>query len=152
IRRFGIDCDLRPGHFEAAWTRRQMDGLLQECESQREMGYPPALTPMHGDEVAQVVGTTAYRGGGLDAGCSHLHPLNLCLGEAAAAAAAGVRIFQHSPVVRVVPGRRPTVHTGQGSVRAGQVVIAGNAYLEGVVPELESMILPAGSYLIATEC
>jgi gamma-glutamylputrescine oxidase len=151
IRRFGIDCDLKQGHFEAAWTRRQMAELLEEREAQLRLGYPHPLTAVEGLAMAEVLGTTAYVGGVLDGGCSHLHPLNLCIGEAQAAAAAGVRIFEHSPVVRVVPGARPALHTEGGRVTARHVIIAGNAYLDGVVPALRDRILPAGSYLVATE-
>jgi glycine/D-amino acid oxidase-like deaminating enzyme len=151
IRRFNIECDLKQGHFEAAWNRHQMAELREEQEAHLRLGYPHALTLVEGQDLAGVLGTTAYVGGLLDAGCSHLHPLNLCLGEAQAAAALGVRIFEHSPVVRVVPGARPALHTAGGRVTARHVVIAGNAYLDGVVPPLGPMILPAGSYLIATE-
>ena len=43
------------------------------------------------------------------------------------------------------------IHTDKGVVRAQYVVLACNAYLNGLVKELDGMALPAGSYIIATE-
>jgi glycine/D-amino acid oxidase-like deaminating enzyme len=43
------------------------------------------------------------------------------------------------------------VHTAQGRVRAKTLVLCCNAYLNGLDRELGGKVLPAGSYLIATE-
>ena len=84
-------------------------------------------------------------------GSGHLHPLNLALGEAAAAASLGVRLHEQSAVTRIELGTNPVVHTAQGRVRAGQLVIGCNAYLKDLHPQLSSTVIPAGSYIIATE-
>jgi glycine/D-amino acid oxidase-like deaminating enzyme len=151
IRRFAIRCDLKMGVFLAACNRRQLAALRVEFERDRLLGYPHRLEWVEGERVGSIVGTHAYRGGVLDQGSGHLHPLNLCLGEAAGAAAAGVRIFEQTAVRRIERGARPRVHTDAGSVSADQVVIAGDAYLDGLVPELRGYTLPAGSYIVATE-
>jgi gamma-glutamylputrescine oxidase len=36
-------------------------------------------------------------------------------------------------------------------VRARQVLLAGNVYLQGLVPWLESRVLPVGTYIVATD-
>lgn len=151
IARFGIQCDLKPGVFLAACNARQLRDLRAFQASELALGYPHGLEFIEGADVRSVVGTDAYPGGVLDQGSGHLHPLNLCLGEAGGAAALGVKIFEQSAVTRIDPGPRPRVHTARGSVSARHVVVAGNAYLGGLVPELSGYILPAGSYLIATE-
>jgi glycine/D-amino acid oxidase-like deaminating enzyme len=43
------------------------------------------------------------------------------------------------------------VHAAQGSVRARTLVLGCNAYLNELNPELSGKVLPAGSYIIATE-
>jgi gamma-glutamylputrescine oxidase len=43
------------------------------------------------------------------------------------------------------------VHTPQGQVRARFVVVAGNAYLGGLLPELAAKSMPCGTQVIATE-
>ncbi len=151
ITRFGIQCDLKMGVFLAACNARQMRGLSGDKSREEQFGYPHRLELVERRQVRTVVGTDAYVGGVLDYGSGHLHPLNLCLGEAAGAAGIGVQIFEQSAVLKIERGPRPKVHSAQGSVSADQVVVAGNAYLEGLVPELGAYILPAGSYLIATE-
>src|SRR5690606_30816263 len=92
-----------------------------------------------------------YAGGLIDMGSGHLHPLNLALGEAAAAAALGVRLFEHSAVTRIEHGAQVTVHTAQGQVRAHTLVLACNAYLNDLEPTIGGKVLPAGSYIIASE-
>ncbi|HBK47653.1 MAG TPA: FAD-dependent oxidoreductase, partial [Xanthomonadaceae bacterium] len=61
-----------------------------------------------------------------------------------------VRIHEHSPVLRLERGPRPRLHTAAGSVEADFAVIAGNAWLHGIAPELESRIMPVGTYVGAT--
>jgi glycine/D-amino acid oxidase-like deaminating enzyme len=80
-----------------------------------------------------------------------LHPLNLCLGEAGAIEQNGGRIFEQSEVLRVEHGENPVVHTENGVMRAKKVVLAGNAYLGRAEPRLSGSVIPAGSYIIATE-
>lgn len=77
--------------------------------------------------------------------------MNLCIGEARAAAGLGVRIFEQSPVTRIEHGASPAVHTKLGTMHAQKVVLAGNAYLGKVEPRLYGKVIPAGSYIIATE-
>ena len=84
-------------------------------------------------------------------GSGHLHPLNLALGEAAVAARLGVKLFEQSEVTRIDYGPEVQVHTAQGRVRAKTLVLCCNAYHNDLNRELGGKILPAGSYIIATE-
>ncbi len=43
------------------------------------------------------------------------------------------------------------MHTANGQVRAKYLVLACNAYINGLNPTLSGKVLPAGSYIIATE-
>ncbi|MBI2993477.1 MAG: FAD-binding oxidoreductase [Gammaproteobacteria bacterium] len=151
IEGFGIDCAWRPGYFAAACKLRQLDELKRECDQQHGLGYPWELSFVSRRDLPGVIGSRAYVGGVLDSGSGHLHPLNLCLGEARAAAGLGVRIYEQSPVEHVHHGANPSLQTPAGRVSARHLIIAGDAYLEGLVPELRGSVLPAGSYLIATE-
>jgi glycine/D-amino acid oxidase-like deaminating enzyme len=103
------------------------------------------------DEMHTVVGSDRYVGGLIDMGSGHLHPLNLALGEAAAASRLGVKLFEQSAVTRIDYGPEVKVHTAQGSVRAKTLVLGCNAYLNDLNPQLSGKVLPAGSYIIATE-
>lgn len=151
IEQFGIDCDLKDGYFDAALNARQMDALLDWKEDREARNYPYPLKVIGKDDLSTVVGSELYVGGVIDGANGHLHPLNLCIGEAKAAADLGVSIFEQSPVTRILPGATASVHTGHGMVKAGYVVLACNAYLGGLAPTLTGRVLPAGSYIIATE-
>jgi gamma-glutamylputrescine oxidase len=54
-------------------------------------------------------------------------------------------------VLRLEQGMRPVVHGEHGLVRCEHVVLACNAYIGQLLPQLERKIMPAGTYVIATE-
>ncbi len=85
-----------------------------------------------------------------DAASGHLHPLAYAHGLARAALAAGVVIHERSAVVRIAPGTQPVLHTAHGQLRADFAVVAGNAWLRGVAPQLEARTMPVGTYIGAT--
>ncbi|SDU89972.1 NAD(P)/FAD-dependent oxidoreductase [Pseudomonas mucidolens] len=151
IREHGIDCDLRWGFCELANTPAQFAAFKVELESLAALGYAAQTRLVAPQDMAQVVGCDAYAGGLVDMGSGHLHPLNLVLGEACLAESLGVRIFEHSPVLELTHGDSVQVRCASGSVRAASLVLACNAHLEELEPRLSGKVLPAGSYIIATE-
>ncbi len=151
IERYGIDCDLKFGYLDVAMKKREFRDLCADVADKRALGYPHEVEIIPEDRLHEVIGSKRYIGGVLNQGNGHVHPLNLCLGEARAAAEAGVRVFERSPVLRIEPGERPAVHTEQGRISAEFVVVACNAYLDGLIPKLSGTVIPAGSYIIATE-
>ncbi|MFK8330188.1 NAD(P)/FAD-dependent oxidoreductase [Pseudomonas sp. BJa5] len=151
VREHAIDCDLRWGFCELANTPAQFAAFRAEQESLAELGYRHETRLVSPADMHQVVASTAYAGGLIDRGSGHLHPLNLVLGEARVAASLGVRLFEHSPVLEITHGTSVQVRTPHGSVRAGSLVLACNAHLDELEPRLSGKVLPAGSYIIATE-
>ena len=151
VERHAIDCDLTWGYCDLANKPQDLAGFAEDAEELRGLGYRHELRLLQADEMHSVVGSTRYVGGLVDMGSGHLHPLNLALGEAAAAQALGVQVFEHSAVTRIDHGPEVRVHTAQGQVRAKTLVLACNAYLNDLDPHLGGKVLPAGSYVIATE-
>src|SRR5690606_7335409 len=92
-----------------------------------------------------------YVGGLVDHRSGHLHPLNLALGEARALEQHDARIYEDSPALAIERGPQPLVHTPAGQVRARWLLVAGNAYLGTLVPELAARSMPCGTQMIATE-
>ncbi|NWE37713.1 NAD(P)/FAD-dependent oxidoreductase, partial [Pseudomonas gingeri] len=80
----------------------------------------------------------------------HIHPLNLALGEAAAVESLGGTIYEQSAAIRIERGANPVVHTAHGKVRAKYIIVAGNAYLGNLVPELAAKSMPCGTQVITT--
>jgi glycine/D-amino acid oxidase-like deaminating enzyme len=151
IAQHNIDCDLRWGFCELANTPAQFAAFKGEQAGLAALGYAPETRLVGPQDMAQVVGSSVYAGGLVDMGSGHLHPLNLVLGEAQVAESLGVRIFEQSPVLEIVHGDTVQVRCAGGTVRVANLVLACNAHLEELEPRLSGKVLPAGSYIIATE-
>ncbi|PTQ68847.1 FAD-binding oxidoreductase [Pseudomonas sp. GV071] len=151
IEHFNIQCDLTWGYCDLANKPSDLEGFADDLAELRGLGYRHDLRLLQADDMHQVVGSSRYVGGLIDMGSGHLHPLNLALGEAAAAQSLGVQLFEHSAVTRIDYGNQVLVHTATGSVRASNLVLACNAHLNGLNNNLGGKVLPAGSYIIATE-
>ncbi|SOS32389.1 Gamma-glutamylputrescine oxidoreductase [Pseudomonas syringae group genomosp. 3] len=150
VAKYGIQCDLKDGGVFAAITAKQMHHLESQKRLWERYGHTQ-LELMDARRTREVVGTDRYVGGMLDMSGGHIHPLNLALGEAAAVTSLGGRIFEQSPAIRIDRGANPVVHTPQGRVRAKFVVVAGNAYLGGLIPELAAKSMPCGTQVLTTE-
>ena len=150
IQRYAIDCDWRPGQLHVAIKPRQVAELRRhQHELEETYGYG-ALAWLDREALAAHIRSPRYLAGIYDPTGGHVHPLNYTVGLAHAARAKGVRIFEHSLAERLTRGAQPVVHLAQGQVRARQVVLAGNAWLGPLVPELDARIMPVGTYIIAS--
>jgi glycine/D-amino acid oxidase-like deaminating enzyme len=150
VETYAIDCDLKWGYLDVAIKQRHLRALRAEMEALQKQNFPHEYRLLSRDETVSMIGTEAYIGALLNMGNGHLHPLNLCIGEARAAVARGATIYEQSPVQRIEHGARPRVITEYGSVAADFVVIAGNAY-HFIEPELRGIMFPVNSFIIATE-
>jgi len=151
VEKYAIECDLKYGFIEVALKNSQLDGLAEDIKHHREAGQGEHFRLVERDEAIEMLGTDAYLGGMLSMIDGHLHPLNLCLGEARAAKGLGAAIFEHSEVTRIVEGAKIRVETQGGAVLADKVLIAGNAYHHLEQKRLSGLIFPAGTFIIATE-
>jgi gamma-glutamylputrescine oxidase len=152
VAKYDIDCDIRWGYVDVALKPRHLAWFEETQREEAAAGYPHKLELLDAQQVRQYVGSQAYLGGLLNAnGGGHLHPMNLCLGEAAAAKALGAHFFEQTRVTDIEQGDRVLLRTEQGSVRAKQAVLCGNAYMGELVPQLARRVLPASSCIIATE-
>lgn len=151
VAKYAIDCDLKDGYVEVATKAGQL-AELEEYAAERE-AHPSGHRFELWDRptTEDMLGTTAFHGGFACFRDGHVHPLNLCIGEARAAASLGARLFEQSPVVAIRHGKRPLVRTERGEVDAESVVLAGNAYSRLEPKHLSKLVFPAGSYIIATE-
>lgn len=144
-----IDCDWRDGHIHVAIKPRHVAELHAWQESlARDYAYP--LPWWDRERLRSVLDSPRYLGGLYDARSGHLHPLKYALGLGRAALAAGVQVFETSAVRRIEHGPRPVLHTDHGRVRCDFAVLAGNALVKGVAPELDRKIMPVGTYIAAT--
>lgn len=147
---YGIDCDLKYGYVDVAIKERHMADIRHDYERLHAADFPHEVRILSREETREATGTDAYIGALLNMGNGHLHPLNLCVGEAGAAVSRGATIYEHSPVVDIQRGAKARVVTADGSVTADAVVLAGNAY-HYLERKLRGILFPVNSFMVATE-
>jgi glycine/D-amino acid oxidase-like deaminating enzyme len=104
------------------------------------------------DRVGAVLPSERYFGAVHYPGAFHIHALNYTIGLARAAEAVGVRIFEETPALGIdTAGVRKRVQTAAGRVRAGHVVLAANAELGALMPQLAATLMPVTTYVLETE-
>ena len=151
IVRYGIDCDdTHAGVILANWFDEPA-----RLETQRRLmkdSFDVEWEPLDAATLATQLKTRRYHGGLLERNAFHFHPLKYVLGVAAAVAAAGAQIYEHSPVVRLQrQGSGYRVETADGAVEAKQVVMAGGGYARNIYRQVERAVLPIATYVVATE-
>tara|TARA_R110002096_G_scaffold325915_1_gene519798 strand:+ start:556 stop:1845 length:1290 start_codon:yes stop_codon:yes gene_type:complete len=151
VHKYAIDCDLKNGYVEVARKPRQVAHIHEEAEERERRNFPHPYEVWDATQTEGYLGTDKFHGGFACFRDGHVHPLNLCKGEARAAATLGTKIFEQSPVASIKHGSRPKVVTAHGTVSADAVVLAGNAYSRLEPRYLSNLVIPAGSYIIATE-
>lgn len=150
VAKYQIQCDLKDGGVFAAVTDKQMSHLEAQKKLWERYGHTQ-MQLLDTKGIREVVNTDQYVGGSLDMSGGHIHPLNLVLGEADAVESLGGIIHEQSKVIRVDQGTKAVVHTEQGQVTADFVVVAGNAYIGDLIPQLSAKSMPCGTQVITTE-
>jgi gamma-glutamylputrescine oxidase len=150
VQRHAIPCHLRDGVAWAARTDATVRDLHVYAEHMdRHYGY--AIEPLGREAFAALCPSPDYRGGLLDMGAGHLHPLALCLGLARAATTAGAVIHEATEALQIDSRDGITVTTAQGHVRADHLILACNGYLGGLAPAVAARVMPINSYVGVTE-
>ncbi|GAB4300812.1 MAG: FAD-binding oxidoreductase [Thiohalomonadaceae bacterium] len=154
IAQQGIDCEYTAGHLSLAIGRRKAHALEHWVQHLAQR-YDYQLQAIAHAELGDWIASDHFHAGAFDPLSGHLHPLKYCLGLAAAAQRAGVRVYEDSAAVSIDRGTQPRVKTARGAVRCDYVVLAGNVYLSElgarIAPELAARIMPVGTYIITTD-
>jgi gamma-glutamylputrescine oxidase len=150
VKKYGIQCDLKYGHLHAAYKPSHMKGLTEDYNEavKRGMGEEVELIPAQ--RISEFLETDIYSGALYNKKNMHVHSLNLCLGEASAAASLGVQFFEKSKVIDIQHGSLAKVITEHGSITANTVLLAGNAYHRLERLKMSGKIFPAAGGIITT--
>jgi glycine/D-amino acid oxidase-like deaminating enzyme len=150
IARHGIECDAkRAGWIQPATSEAALEQLARRVEQWLRRGA--AVSLLSRSEVLQLTGSAFYRGGLLDRRGGTVQPLAFVRGLAHAVLRAGARIHTHTPALRL--GRRTgswSIDTPEGSISAPVVIIATDAYTDGISEELRRTVMPVPSFQVAT--
>ncbi|MEH7829045.1 NAD(P)/FAD-dependent oxidoreductase [Gemmobacter denitrificans] len=150
IREHAMPCTFHPGVAHACWQEREVRATHAYAEKlARDYGYTQ-LEPLDRAGIRDLIGSDAYKGGEIDWGAGHVHPLNYAIGLAQAATAAGAVIHECSPVHHIQHGAKAVVQTDKGRVVADQVILACNGYIGGLEPKVAAKVMPINNFILAT--
>ncbi len=154
IARHAIDCDWQPGYLGLATSPAKGRALAQWADRVDSVyGYP--LGRIAPAELPGWIASRRFHSGIHDPRSGHLHPLKYLRGLARAAQAAGVQVFEHTPALSLQAGRPVVLRTTQGTVHADQVLLAGNAHLQALAPQLAPAlgprVMPVGTYVACSQ-
>ncbi|WP_372438071.1 NAD(P)/FAD-dependent oxidoreductase [Pseudomonas chlororaphis subsp. aureofaciens] len=150
VDKYAIACDLKHGHLHAAYKPSHLAGLRADYEEAVRRGMGDEVSLLDQQQLREVLDSPLYHGAIKNTRNLHLHPLNLCIGEARAAESLGALIFEHSEVLQIVHGERPAVITAQGRIDARQVLLAGDVYHKLEPKQLKGKIFPAMGGIVTT--
>jgi len=146
-----MPCTYKPGIAHACWHDSEVHHARAYAEKlARDYGYDK-VEPLDADGLRAIIPSAVYKGGDIDRGAGHVHPLNFAIGLARAATTHGARICEESLVTRVIPGPKPAVETEGGRVDCDHVILACNGYLGGLDDKVAARVMPINNFVIATE-
>lgn len=153
IERYRMDCHARQsGWIQAAHGPKPYEDLVvPRCRQWQARGVAARL--LDRAETAGMIGSVpeVYHGGWFDPRGGVLQPLSYARGLARAALAEGAKVCAGSPVESLSrDGGHWTLKLAQSTIRAGQVVMATNAYTGDLWPGLAQTVIPVSSFQIAT--
>ncbi|HEX6782366.1 MAG TPA: FAD-dependent oxidoreductase [Solirubrobacterales bacterium] len=146
-----VDAWFRPAGYVQVSTTAAHDGSWdRSVRACAELGVPEMLRPLSTEEVAERCASPAFRGGAVSPTSATVQPARLALGLREQLLAAGVEIFESSPVRSFrAAGDGVEARTAAGSVRATRGVLAiGSAAKAG---PLRGHLTVASSHIVLTE-
>ena len=154
IARYQIDCDfVRSGELAVATQPWQAEILRETAALGAGLGSSPRW--LDGDAVRAEVNSPGYLAGLWDtAGCATVDPARLAWGLRRACLDAGVRIYEHTPVLAVSEeagkSGRLALTAPDGQVSARRVALATGAF-SPLLRRLRYYLLPVYDYVLVTE-
>ena len=124
----GVDAQFRPdGWLWTATNAAQQGAWASTVDAIGRHGRHPfqALSP---EDAAYRAGSPAHQSGVFEATAASVQPALLARGLRRVVLERGVQIFERSPMTRLERSSTLRVHTQNGSVSAGRVVLAMNAW------------------------
>jgi glycine/D-amino acid oxidase-like deaminating enzyme len=150
IARLGIACEAtRSGWIQPATSEAALAEQAQRVAQWQRRGAQVEM--LSRAQVGQLTGSARYCGGLLDRRGGTVQPLAYVRGLAHAALRAGVRIFTHSPALKLnCAAAGFEVTTANGSIKAPLVIIATNAYTGALTGALRRSIVRVPSFQVAS--
>ncbi len=146
----GIDCDLTlDGGVTVALSEAQMARFEEENAERERYGASGYVELLDAAAARAACGSPRALGGVVLKTAGGVQPALLAQGLRRLAVAAGVRVFEASPMTRLRRTAPAVVETPAGSVTADKVVLAGGAWMAQVA-ELRRTVFVIPSHVVAT--
>jgi len=149
IKEHGIDCEYRDsGLLAVACNPAQVKRVQAEMRLAHQLGMEEVRW-LDAEELRSEVNSPLFLAG-VEERCGVLNPLKFVRGMKDMAESAGAEIYEGSPVEALHTQPKLRLETPQGSVAAGKVVLATNAF-SGRIRQLRGKALPLFVYSVTTE-
>ncbi len=151
VARHRLDCNARRAPWiQGIHSQKAADRVRRRVDDWTKHGAP--VEYLNRGQVAAIAGTDIYIGAFADRRGGALQPLSYVRELARAALGAGARVHAGARVVALDAERSGwlAVTANGATVRAGTVLMATNAYADGLVPGLARSIVALNSLQIAT--
>lgn len=146
----GIDAHFRrDGWLWTATSEAQRDAWRSTLETLDRLGLHP-YEELSSEEVSRRTGSERHIAGVFEAGTATLQPALLARGLYRVCLERGVRIHENTSMLALERMMSPAVRTPQGTIRAGKVVLALNAWAHEL-PEFRRKVLPICADGIVTD-
>ena len=152
IKENEIDCHLVNGVMSTACFEKDIDEYKFEIEHMSKNYDFEGYQFFNKEKIREEINSKMYLAGLLNSGSYHLNPLKLTLGLAKVAQKNNVKIFENTPIEKIrEEGDRVQVMSKKGLIRANQVVVACNGYLDSILGSKKNKFMPINNYVVATE-
>ncbi|HEU4759139.1 MAG TPA: FAD-binding oxidoreductase [Dehalococcoidia bacterium] len=146
----GIDCDYeKPGLLTVATNKAQAKRLQHEIKLAEKLGVQ-GLQWLDAAATRGEVDSPTYLGARWEEQCALINPAKFVRGMKGVAQEHGVQVYERTPVMEFRRGPALRLETPRGTVKAGKVVFATNAFSAGF-PQLSGKQFPVFTYIVLTE-
>jgi glycine/D-amino acid oxidase-like deaminating enzyme len=150
VRDGGIDCDFAlEGGLVVAASPAQAVAMRATAAAAHDLGRDDLLRLLDGAEAQALCGSPLAEAGELVLHAGSVQPALLVQGLRRLALAAGVRVYEATPMLAVERTLPAVVETPSGSVVADKVVLAAGSWL-ALFPELRRTLFIIPSHMVAT--
>ena len=146
-----VHADFHPGVLHADHRSRFSKHSMAHVEKMNHEYHYQNIRYVAKDELQEIIASPVYHSGTLDTGAGHIDPLQLALGLARMAKAAGAHLHERSRVVKLSTGKVNTVTTEKAKINANYVVLACNGYIGELHSDVTRRVMPINNYIVATE-
>lgn len=150
VREHRIDCDAeQTGWFQPSHSVEYL--RLSESRVKAWQRFGASAEMLDASRAEALLGSTHWHGGMLNPTGGHVNPLKLVHGLAQVCEAAGVTIYENTPAQSVTRhGNGWQIKTPNGVLSTDAVLMATNAYTDGVAPLIKRSIVPITAWQLAT--